>query len=91
MTGRWHVLKVGEELDLLESVARLLKTEGFRVSTNDDPRITVATLCDRLSPNLFMLDYRMPWLNGSQAHLQMRECGVTAPAIPVSAMASLAA
>jgi DNA-binding response OmpR family regulator len=91
MTGKWHVLIVDDELDLLESVAWLLETEGFRVSLHDDPRQAVAAICDGLSPDLVMLDYRMPWLNGSQTLRQMRECGLTAPAVLVSAMASLAA
>jgi DNA-binding response OmpR family regulator len=91
MTFKWHVLIVDDELDLLESVAWLLETEGFRVSTHDDPRLAVAAVCDGLNPDLVMLDYRMPWLNGSQTLLQMRECGLTAPAVLVSAMASLAA
>ena len=89
MTGKLHVLIVDDELDLLESVAWLLETEGFRVSTHDDPRSAVAAICDGLTPDLVMLDYRMPWLNGSQTLKEMRECGLTAPAVLVSAMASL--
>ena len=91
MTGKWHVLIVDDELDLLESVAWLLETEGFRVSLHDDPRRAVAAISDGLAPDLVMLDYRMPWLNGSQTLQQMRGFGLTAPAVLVSAMASLAA
>ncbi len=79
---------VDDELDLLESVAWLLETEGFRVSLHDDPRRAVAAISDGLAPDLVMLDYRMPWLNGSQTLQQMRGFGLR---VLVSAMASLAA
>ena len=85
------MLIVDDELDLLESVAWLLEAEGFQVSMHDDPRSAVAAICDGLTPDLVMLDYRMPWLNGSQTLEQMRECGLTAPAVLVSAMATVAA
>jgi len=91
MTGKWHVMIVDDELDLLESVAWLLETEGFRVSLHDDPRRAVAAISDGVAPDLVMLDYRMPWLNGSQTLQQMRGFGLTAPAVLVSAMASLTA
>ena len=91
MTVKSHVLIVDDEPDLLESVAWLLESEGFQVSLLDDPRSAVAAVCDGLTPDLVMLDFRMPGLNGSQTLKQMRECGLTAPAVLVSAMARLAA
>jgi DNA-binding response OmpR family regulator len=91
MTSELHVLMVDDEFDLLEIVASLLETEGFQVSVYDDPRSAVAAVCDGLTPDLVMLDFRMPWLNGSETLKQMRGCGLTAPAVLVSAMASLAA
>ncbi|WP_197065304.1 response regulator [Massilia sp. 9096] len=85
------MLIVDDELDFLESVACLLEIEGFKVSTHDDPRSAVAAVCDGFAPDLVMLDFRMPGLNGAQALKHMRACGLKAPAVLVSAMANLAA
>jgi DNA-binding response OmpR family regulator len=81
---------VDDEADYLESVALLLEIEGFQVSLHQDPRLAVAAVCDGFTPDLVMLDFRMPGLNGAHTLEQMRGCGLTAPAVLVSAMASLA-
>jgi DNA-binding response OmpR family regulator len=81
---------VDDEADYLETVALLLEIEGFQVSLHQDPRLAVAAICDGFTPDLVMLDFRMPGLNGAQTLEQMRGCGLSAPAVLVSAMASLA-
>jgi DNA-binding response OmpR family regulator len=90
MTSTPTLLMVDDEPDFLESVAALLEIEGFVVSTHCDPRAAVAAVCDGFKPDLVLLDFRMPGLNGSQALQQMRGCGLKAPAVLVSAMAELA-
>jgi CheY-like chemotaxis protein len=91
MASKLHLLMVDDEPDFLESAAALLEIEGFQVSMHDDPRSAVAAVCDGFRPDLVLLDFRMPWLTGSQALQKMRECGLRAPAVLVSAMAGLAA
>lgn len=85
-----HLLIVDDEPDFLESVAALLESEGFVVSTHCDPRSAVAAVCDGFKPDVVLLDFRMPGLNGAQTLQQMRGCGLKAPAVLVSAMAGLA-
>jgi two-component system, cell cycle response regulator DivK len=85
-----RLLIVDDEPDFLESVAALLEIEGFEVSTHCDPRSAVAAVRDGFKPDVVLLDFRMPGLNGPQTLQQMRGCGLEAPAVLVSAMAGLA-
>lgn len=78
------VLVVDDELDIRESLAEILRGEGYRVETASNGAEALAAI-ERASPCLMLLDLMMPVINGwqvmdrvSHEHANLRYCVMTA-------------
>jgi CheY-like chemotaxis protein len=70
------VLVVDDEEDLAESVSVLLRNRGFRtIEVHDGPAALRA--CAELAPDLVLLDYEMPEMDGMQVIARLRNQPVT--------------
>ena len=63
MTGVTHILVVDDESHIREVVQYALEREGFQVTTRDDGS-TLLEDCDRLVPDLVILDIMLPGADG---------------------------
>jgi CheY-like chemotaxis protein len=79
--SRGQILIVDDEEDLADAVAALLRARGFLTCKVNDPRDTVR-IASELLPNLVVLDYEMPELDGLQVIAQLRADPLT-QGIPV--------
>lgn len=78
---RGTVLVVDDEEDLAESVAALLRSEGFRTAIVNDGAGAVRA-CAELGPSLVLLDYEMPEMDGLEVIAALRRDPLT-QGIPV--------
>jgi FixJ family two-component response regulator len=77
------VLLVDDDAAVRSALRFALEVEGFEVRDYDSP---VALLSDRNMPPLgcFVIDYRMPVMDGLELVAVLRERGVVAPAIIIT-------
>lgn len=86
------VLLVDDEEDFLNVTELLLEMEGFVVKATSDSVDAVRHVQEQaVVPDIVMLDHRMPRLSGPEALRQMREAGLQAPALLVSAIQDIEA
>jgi CheY-like chemotaxis protein len=84
MDGLAHVLIVDDEADFVAMMRVLLEREHYRVSGCASAPAAVRRVCDGLAPDIVLLDFQMPVLDGGDTLRQMRRCGLSSPAILVS-------
>ena len=84
MDRRAHVLIVDDEADFVSMMRVLLERERYRVSGCASAPAAVRRVCDGLAPDIVLLDFQMPVLDGGDTLQRMRRCGLSAPAILVS-------
>ena len=60
------ILVVDDNLDILESMSRLLKSAGYDVVTATDGQVALDRLRGGTTPSLILLDLMMPGMNGWQ-------------------------
>jgi DNA-binding response OmpR family regulator len=65
------ILIVDDDRSALDTLARLLKLEGFAVATAADAE-TGLTIAQEMRPNAIILDLRMPVVNGVQMLRRLR-------------------
>lgn len=87
-----RVLIVDDEADFRASMATLLALDGFHVSEAIDGHaavhlITSSPPAER--PHVVLLDFRMPGMNGGEVITRLREAGIHAGVILVSAIADI--
>ena len=77
------VLVVDDDAAVRSALRFALEVEGFEVRDYDSP---VALLSDRNMPPLgcFVIDYRMPVMDGLELVAVLRERGIAAPAIIIT-------
>lgn len=68
---RGTILIVDDEVDLADAVEQLLQARGFRTHKVHDGA-SAATAAARLLPNLVLLDYELPEMDGLQVIAQLR-------------------
>jgi DNA-binding response OmpR family regulator len=66
-----RILIVDDDESVVDTFSRLLKLEGFTVSTALDPAVGLK-LADELQPTAIILDMRMPLISGIQFLRQIR-------------------
>lgn len=66
---------VDDQEDLSSLLSKLVKRLGYQVEfvANDGKEIVEAVLEDAVRPDLILMDYRMPMMNGFQAARKIRE------------------
>ncbi len=67
-----HILVVDDEQSISEFVKRVLQLEGYDVTTAADGESALARLSEQ-TPDLVLLDIKMPGLNGYQVLERIRE------------------
>jgi CheY-like chemotaxis protein len=80
-----HILIVDDEGDFRATLNMLLSMEGFHVSEACSGDHAIKLIDAGLQPDLLLLDYRMPGLNGGQTLQHMRAQALDAPAVLVTA------
>jgi two-component system response regulator MprA len=60
------ILVVDDNLDILESMSRLLKSAGYDVVTATDGQVALDRLRGGTTPSVILLDLMMPGMNGWQ-------------------------
>lgn len=81
------VLVVDDEFGVAEVLQSILEDEGYRVATAINGKQAMARLGE-LTPDLIMLDYMMPIMDGAQALAAIRQ-NPTFARTPVIMMSSL--
>lgn len=77
------VYVIDDDLDVLSSLRFLLETEGFEVRTF---RNGIAALTSNASANVdcFIIDYKMPNMNGIDLASRLRDRDITTPIILIT-------
>ena len=79
-----YILVVDDEPIANALVKFVLDKEGYDVETADNPRAAMQ-LIEKREPDLLLLDVRMPYLNGFEFSLKLREEGYDTPLIFMTA------
>jgi DNA-binding response OmpR family regulator len=87
MAQRKTLLIIDDDADLRGAVAEQLETEGFSIQEAESARQGVAAAQEQ-KPDLILLDVDLPDMDGRQACREMRQSGVTAPIIMLTAAAA---
>jgi DNA-binding response OmpR family regulator len=66
-----RILIVDDDQSVVDTFSRLLKLEGFKVSTALDPAVGLQ-LAEQITPVAIILDMRMPLISGIQFLRQLR-------------------
>jgi len=82
------ILVVDDELDMVESCARILKRVGHQCLTATDPATALA-LVESERPDLVLTDLKMPGSDGMELLRRARELDPALPVILVTAFASI--
>lgn len=77
---------IDDEFGLAEAIAALLQDEGYRVVVGTNGRQGLDVIREH-SPDLVLLDYMMPLLDGAGVLKALREQGAHPPVIVMSAAA----
>ncbi|WP_407159569.1 response regulator [Bradyrhizobium sp. STM 3557] len=72
-----------DDADVLGSLRFLLETDGFEVRAFQSGAALLDAL-DQTPIDCFLIDYRMPGINGVELTEELRKRGVTAPVIMIS-------
>ena len=87
-----HILVVDDEPAFLETTVELLSMEGFRAfgARSGSEALRLLLQPDHDKVDVFLIDYRMPGMNGGETLREIRAAGISGCAILVSAAADIA-
>ena len=80
----YQVYLVDDDLSILVELVKLLKTEGYKARSFNDPRDFLAAFSETQVPSVIICDMRMPELSGIDVLQQLREKGIRTPIIFLS-------
>lgn len=80
-----HILIVDDEGEFRMTLNVLLGMEGFQVSEASSGNHALELIESGLRPDVLLLDFRMPGLNGGQTLDRVRALAIDAPAILLTA------
>ena len=74
--SQYTILVVDDDPSVLATYRRVLTRAGYRTLTESDPAKVLEGCAERVEPDLLLIDYRMPGMDGLTllAHLRSREC-----------------
>ena len=80
------VLIVDDDEALVEALTELLRDEGHVVEAHTDGFRALARLKDGFRPDVVLLDYLMPRMNGSEFLVELERHGIALPIVLFTAM-----
>lgn len=80
---RSTIVVIDDDVQVLKSLCFLLETEGYPVLTFDSADALLANI-DLPEPACFVVDYRMPGMNGLELLLRIREKYPQIPALIIT-------
>ena len=83
-----RILVVEDDDDLRLALAELLEQEGFHVWEASNGNKALALLKTTVHPDVVVLDYRMPGLDGGEVYERLRAQGLDIPVVLITAAAS---
>jgi len=83
---RGRIALIDDDAAFAESLAANLADEGFDVQTFTDGRMAVTSLCGGESVDIVLLDWRMPGMSGLETLRELRQNGLAAPVIFLTAL-----
>lgn len=85
--GRKRVLMVDDDTDVCRLVAQVLAKNGFEARVTNDP-LQASKLASEFNPDLIILDYEMPALQGTELSVLLKSRAETR-AIPIIFLSGL--
>jgi FixJ family two-component response regulator len=82
-----RVLLLDDDREILEICNEVLSTQGFEVSTFDDPMKALKALIEGQRTDVIITDFRMPGMNGLQFLEQLKLEGILTPTIMFTGVA----
>ncbi len=83
-----HVLLTDDEPQFVDSLARVLRRRGLEVSTAGDGQSALDVAASG-SPDVIVLDLKMPGLDGVETLRRLRAAGCAAPVLLLTAWADV--
>jgi FixJ family two-component response regulator len=82
-----RVLLLDDDREILEICNEVLSTQGFDVSTFDDPMKALKALIEGQRTDVIITDFRMPGMNGLQFLEQLKLEGILTPTVMFTGVA----
>lgn len=82
-----RVLLLDDDREILEICNEVLSTQGFEVSTFDDPMKALKALIEGHRTDVIITDFRMPGMNGLQFLEQLKLEGIPTPTVMFTGVA----
>jgi CheY-like chemotaxis protein len=80
------VFIVDDDLALVEALSELLREEGYAVEAHTDVTVALERLSEGCRPDVVLLDYLMPRMNGRDFLLELEREGIDVPVMLFTAM-----
>jgi two-component system response regulator HydG len=79
------ILVLDDDIDLAEALCDALSEQGYAVEVSTSPREAIERLRAGPLPNLLLLDFLMPELDGADVLDALDHCGISLPTVVFSA------
>jgi two-component system response regulator VicR len=80
------VFIVDDDLALVEALSELLREEGYAVEAHTDVAVALERLQEGFRPDVVLLDYLMPRMNGGDFLAELERAGIDLPVMLFTAM-----